>query len=322
MISIGMNQVGRGQKPFIIAEVGSNFTCFDDCKDSIAKAKACGADAVKFQAFDRKSLYGSQGEMPGSLPMDWIPRLSLKAKACGIEFMCSAFSPELVEAVNPYTNVHKVASAELTHLRILEKVRSLGKPVILSTGASGESDIRGALEVLSGVPVILLYCVAAYPARVIDLGVIAQMERTFGVPVGFSDHSESATVIPQRAAELGACVIEKHVNFVGATSPDSPHSLSTDEFKLMVETIHGTVSRGMGPTQEENGMIRRHNRRILAIRDIPLGEALQEGVNFGIYRSLIDDATAAHPFAIHGMIGRGVRRAIKAGQGIAMSDVI
>lgn len=328
MITIGKHQVGAGQKPFIIAEVGSNWSTFDDCKDSIAKAAACGADAVKFQAYSHEALYGRppyDHDMPGTLPLEWLPKLADKARACGIEFMCSAFSPEQYEVVDRVVDIHKVASAEMTHIRILEKLRKLGKPVILSTGASGEADIRGALDILTNyehrVPVILMYCVAAYPARVIDLGIIQQMAQRFGVPVGYSDHSESATVIPQRATELGACVLEKHVNFVGATGPDSPHSLDTDQFQYMVQVIRGVPSRGIGPSREEQGMVTRHNRRVLAITDIAVGQTLQEGVNFGIYRSLKDDATGAHPFMIGSMVGKPVKRAIAAGDGIGPGDV-
>lgn len=344
MIQIGKHQVGDGQKPFIIAEVGSNWSTFDDCKDSIAKAAACGADAVKFQAYDHKALYGINRRkvMPGTLPLEWLPKLKAKADACGIEFMCSAFSPELYEAVDPYVNVHKVASAEMTHIRILQTLRRLGKPVIMSTGASGEADIRGALGVLQekvngynvdkyAYPVILLYCVAAYPARIVCTARITEMAQTFGVPVGYSDHTTDVCEIPIMALFNGAVVIEKHVNFVEATGPDAPHSLSVDEFQTMVIGLQNVKSCRLecksrwvheaGPTCEETPMILRHNRRVLAITDIALGQTLQEGVNFGIYRSLKDDTVAAHPFAIDQMVGKPVKRAIKAGDGIGTGDI-
>lgn len=314
-------KIGESLPPFIIAEVGSNFRDLDDCLKSVSLAKACGASAVKFQLYDHLALYGIPGAMPGTLNPEWLTKLKSKADAVGIHLMCSAFSPEQYEVVDRVVDIHKVASAEMTHLRILQKLRKLGKPVILSTGASGEADIRGALEVLGGVPVILMYCVAAYPARVIDLGIIQQMAQRFGVPVGYSDHSESATVIPQRAVELGACVLEKHVNFVGATGPDSPHSLDTDQFQYMVQVIRGVPSRGIGPSREEQGMVTRHNRRVLAITDIAVGQTLQEGVNFGIYRSLKADTVAAHPFMIGSMVGKPVKRAIAAGDGIGPGDV-
>lgn len=333
-------KIGAGLPPFVVAEIGSNWRTFDEAKDSISAAKACGADAVKFQLFGPRDLHGmiegeptawAQGmsvDVSGLVGMSpyldpaWLPKLKAKADACGIEFMCSAFSSELVAAVDPYVNVHKIASAEMTHVRILEAVRKTGKPVILSTGASGEADILAALEVLKGAQVILLYCVANYPAQAVDPRVIPLMAKQYGMPVGFSDHSVDILTIPKAAADHGACVIEKHVNFCELTdTPDAPHSLLGDQFMLMVRNLKGDYPPNIGTHSEEVGMVLRHNRRLLATTDIGVGQTLQEGNNFGIYRSLKDEHHAYSPFMINEVAGRSAKRAIKAGDGIGPGDV-
>ena len=97
--------IGDGEKPFIIAEIGSNWLTIDDCFFSIKQAKYAGADAVKFQVFDHESLYGSHKNMAHVLPVMWLPALAARCNEIGIEFMCSAFSPELAELVNPYVNI-------------------------------------------------------------------------------------------------------------------------------------------------------------------------------------------------------------------------
>ncbi len=350
--------IGDNQPPFIIAEVGSNWTTLEDCLNSIVLAKECGADAVKFQLYDFESLYGihsleqlesiADGELiPGQLPLDWLPNLKAKADSVGIEFMCSAFSPELIEAVDPYVNIHKVASAELTHVRMLQKLRGLGKPVILSTGASGSGDIKqaafllvqpgltgitGKMEDCPGVPVVLMYCVAAYPARSVDLYQIHTLRELFGTVVGYSDHSIDVETIPVLAQSHGAFVIEKHVNFVEATSPDAPHSLSADEFKRMVFTLRnykyksintppGMHPKWNAPTKEEQPMILRHNRRLIATQYIAEGATLKEGVNFGIFRSLKDDTHAFSPWVIGKVEMKQAKRGIKVGDGIGPGDV-
>lgn len=325
-------RIGPGEKPFIIAEVGSNWETLDHCLHAISMAKAAGADAVKFQAYSDEALFGRDDynelydeDRPRTYELfapwrpDWLPKLKAKSDACGIEFMCSAFSPELVDAVNPYVNVHKVASAELSHVRILERVRDSGKPVILSTGASGPNDIAQALKFLEGVPVVLLYCVSAYPARDIDFRMLDELKR-FGKPVGYSDHSTDVRVIPRAAVERGACVLEKHFNPEGLTdTPDAPHSLSTDEFKRMVLSIRGDLPFAWG-SGEERDMITKHNRRLIATQAIKAGETLGENVNFGIYRSLKDDTRGLSPFRIADVHGRIATRRIEAGEAMGPGD--
>lgn len=329
----------------IVAEVGSNFHTLEDCLTSISMAKNCGADVVKFQAYNEKALYGFKPERvnsifaalnsdlarmkrflesePHALPLEWLPKLKEKADACGIEFMCSAFSPELIDAVNPFVNRHKVASAECTHLRMLEKLRDIGKPVLLSTGAHGYEDIEQALKVLDKTPVTLLYCEASYPAKRIIPAYIFEMRGRFNVPVGFSDHSSDLFCIPAIAISNGATVIEKHVNFVGADGPDAAHSITGDEFKEYVDVVTRGIRKGsFGPTVDEKTMVLRHNRRLILTKDVAAGETLQEGANFGIYRSLKDDTRAASPFMAPKFQGKIAKRDLKAGDGLWIEDVV
>lgn len=340
MIEVGTRKIGDGYPPFIVAEVGSNWRTREDCLNSVVLAAKCGADAVKFQALYHEALYGlpqpkrkfgtvalapqvDHGDYicePGQLPLGWIQHLRAKAAACGIEFMCSAFSPELVEAVDPYVNIHKVASAELTHVRILEKLKAIGKPVILSTGASGDEDIARALDVLGDTPTVLLYCIAAYPARHVEPMVMWCIGKDHDRMVGYSDHTTDVAVIPRAFVQAGARVLEKHVNFAGVDSPDAPHSLSTDEFRLMVCSLDPNYALCDDRTAEKP-MIQRHNRRLIATRDLPAGSILQEGVNFGIYRSLKDDAHAFSPWLIDEVNGRMTKREIRAGDGVGPGDV-
>lgn len=337
-------KIGDGYAPFIIAECGSNWATLDDCLHSISMAKATGADAVKFQAFNDDALYGANPVLCGTpgmggsmwyelygrkhqtvfnstLPLDWLPKLKHEADKVGIEFMCSAFSPELVEEVDKYVNIHKVASAEMTHVRILEKLRDLKKPVIMSTGASGLQDIAMAVKTMGDIPKVLLYCVASYPANEVILENIKALRSQFGTLSGYSDHSTDVLVIPKAATSAGACVIEKHFTAQeDLDTPDRPHSLTVEQFKRMVKAIRGDVSSSIGPGREEQSMVTKHNRRLIATKDIGVGDTLREGENFGIYRSLKEDTRAMSPFSIDLVKGRTARRDIKAGDGISRAD--
>lgn len=314
-------------KPFIIAEIGSNFARFDDAKDAISHSKAAGADAVKFQMYDAAALYGTEyvpeGFVP-SIPADWLPKLKEKADACGIEFMCSAFSPEFYDVVDPFVQVHKIASSELTCPKTLEKVKSKGKPILLSVGASSKGDIEQAMQILHGGPrVVLMYCVSGYPSKQFNLFYMQDLAESFNVPMGYSDHS-TAVVYPALSAvhHFGAVVIEKHVNFAGINSPDSPHSLSKEEFTLMCEFLRGKRDfKAFNPMPEERSMFLRHNRRLVAIRDIDRGDAFRYGRNFGSFRSLKDDTRGMIPFIFHALEqSAGATRRIKAGDAIGPED--
>jgi sialic acid synthase SpsE len=347
-------KIGDGHPPYIVAEVGSNWTSLEDCLESIHQAKLCGADAVKFQLYTSKELFGRTGFMftpagytaelshwveqsdykqTGELPPEWLPKLKAEADKRGIDFMCTAFSPEGYDVVNEYVDMHKVASSECCHVRILQKLRTFGKPVILSTGAKGVEDIRGAVDVLSknyppgfqpgpAVDVILMYCAVSYPASYIDLQVMDMMAGKFQLPVGYSDHSTDILEIPARACfRWKAPVLEKHFKIHDMNTPDNPHSLNPAQFKLMVQNIRSEYEPRIGPTPEEKTAILRYNRRLIATKDMSPGDELKEGVNFGIYRSLVDDTRAAHPFMVDKFNGTRAKVPLKAGQGLWIEDV-
>lgn len=320
-------------KPFIIAEVGSNWTCFNEAKDSISFAKNCGADAVKFQAFTESDLFGpgirdSTSEEKSAqhrLPLDWIPKLKEKSDACGIELMCSAFSTKLYDFVDQYVGVHKIASSELTHPDILEKVKSFKKPIIMSVGASSKGDVARAMQILRGGPqVVLMYCSASYPSTQYNLFYMQDLADMFQVPVGFSDHSIDV-VYPALSAvhHFGAVAIEKHVNFTKHHTPDSGHSLSHDEFALMCQFLKGKRDyKSFNPMPEEKDMFLKHNRRLIATVDIGAGDQFVYGQNFGAYRSLKEDSRGLIAFEWEEIAKRCANRFIKAGEGICLQDCL
>lgn len=333
--------------PYIISEVGSNWLTFSDCIDSILQSKIAGADAVKFQLFTPRELYGVvENVVPLAkspyLDPNWLPKLKEHADACGIDFMCTAFSLEGLDLVDPHVNLHKIASAELSHVRMLEKVALLGKPVILSTGASGHSDIEQALQILKTTETILLYCIANYPARETDLERISILRSLFGRPVGFSDHSLDIYNLPRFAVEFfGASVIEKHFTLSHELpTADVAHSLDPIEFGHMVGAIRRgyELSRQRPPitvhdahrghvhvwTGEERDMIIRHNRRLIVTKPISPGDVLRENINYGIYRSQRDDTHAHSPFVLlnerYSPEGKIAKHSIPIGFGLGVGD--
>jgi len=303
---------------FIIAEVGSNFLSFEDAKNSISLAKQCGASAVKFQLFSPKDLYG-QGSEDTLLPLDWIPKLKEKADACGIEWMCTAFSPLGVEAINPYVKRHKIASAEITHIGLLRAVRETKKPCIISIGAASHGDIALALNELGRDQISLLYCRANYPARNIDLRAIPKLRETFGINTGYSCHSSEYWPAVTACLHYGATILEKHFKIREMNTPDNPHSLLPEEFKKMVELIKSDPPIQM-PDPSEKEMLLKHKRRLIALSDINPGEVFEFGKNYGIYRSQIEDMHGLSGFAWEEINLKPAKKPLKFGDPIGPGD--
>jgi len=323
MFQVG-NFVLSNERPFIIAEIGSNWRDLDDCLRSIKVAKDVGADAVKFQLFNFQSLYGLDKKLAPSwydkayeLQVDWLPQLRQECDQQRIQLMVSAFGPDLADKVDQFVHCHKVASSEITNVELLETVASFAKPVFLSTGGASSAKIELALGVLEGNSVVLNYCVGNYPANGTDLFKLSKLA-DYGHPVGFSDHSRDFTYLPRAAVENhGAVAIEKHLTCIKANTPDSAHSLKPEQFKTMCEILHGKRKTTLNPTKEESDMVLRHQRRLVVTADVKKGGTIE----FGAYRSLIPSADGINPFQAETFIDAEAARDLKAGQTLGIMDI-
>ncbi len=149
------------------------------------------------------------------LPYEHYDELISYAAEHKLIFLSTPCSNQAVDFLAERIPAFKIASMDLNNMSLLEKVGAQGKPVILSTGIGTLPEIKAAVKTLrdSGAKeVVLLHCIANYPAKPEELNLrnIPRLKQTFGLPVGFSDHS--LEVISSVAAlALGACIIEKHI---------------------------------------------------------------------------------------------------------------
>lgn len=302
-------------KVYVIAEVGSNWKTHQDLMGAVTLAKNCGADAVKFQFFTDSELYGPKPEIDKTFPLN---QLKEKCDATGIDFLCSTFSPEGLKEADKFLPAHKIASSEMSHVRLLDAAKASGKPIILSTGAYFGSDIKRVLNFLGDHPTIVMHCNVSYPAKHVNLKKLAEIKTFFSGPLGFSDHTTSVDSVPKLMKSEGVCVYEKHFNPFGyTTTPDAPHSLEREEFKALVQTLRGSPSE----FNEEDTARLRYVRRIIALKDIRPGDRLKEGDNIGIYRARRVDAKGANPFAIEKLEGKAATKVVMAGEGVSLLDI-
>ena len=124
---------------------------------------------------------------------------------------------------------HKIASACLTDIPLLEAVRDTGKPVILSTGMSTMEQIDAAIEVLGTDRLVLMHATSTYPMEPDEANlrmIPALRDRFPGVPVGYSGH-ERGLQISLAAVALGAVAVERHIT-LDRTMWGSDHAASLE----------------------------------------------------------------------------------------------
>lgn len=290
----------RADRCYIIAEIGGNFTTFEEAKRLIDAAVDCGVDAVKLQTyradtisskeaiFDMentgvvsqhelfkkyevdKALHNETFEYAQSLELDWFSTPSHETDV------------ELLEALN--VGAHKIGSDDAVNLPFLRSVARTGKPLLLSTGMSTMSEVRESVDAIlaeGNRQLILMHAITSYPTHPenVNLGAMEAMIKEFpGIDVGYSDHTLSP-VACLCAVAMGARVIEKHFTYdKNADGPD--HMLSADpaEMKWLVKAVRSfEIMKGSGlkcPADSE--MITRKNNRksIVVTRDMKAGERI------------------------------------------------
>ncbi|MCG3670334.1 pseudaminic acid synthase [Aliarcobacter butzleri] len=287
---------------FIIAELSANHNgSLQTALDSIKAAKECGANAIKLQTYtadtltlnsrnedfmisggtlwDGRNLYELYQE--AYTPWEWHKELFDYARSLDIDIFSTPFDKtavDFLETLNP--SAYKIASFEITDYELVRYTASKQKPIIISTGIATIDEIQDVVNICKSVGnenIILLKCTSEYPAPLneANLKTISNMKETFGVEIGFSDHT-LGVVAPLVAVTLGAKVIEKHFiidKSIGGA--DCGFSMDKKEFKQMVEAIRdaekliGVVDYSLNEKRKKQ---RRFARSLYISSDIKKGE--------------------------------------------------
>lgn len=263
-------------------------------------------------------------------------------KYCGdknIQFLSSPFDSGSLEMLVDGLNLPliKIASGEITNAPFLLEIAKLNKKIILSTGMCNLGDIEKALAVLSfgfcsknikpsikafydvynsqegqkilSENVVLLHCTTEYPAfyRDVNLSALTTLKNTFGLAVGYSDHTLGIE-IPIAAVAIGAEIIEKHFTLDKTLDgPDHKASLEPNELKAMVRSIrHIDEAIGHGrkiPCIAETKNIEIARKSIVAKTSIKKGDIFNEN-NITQKRP----GSGLSPFEYWGIIGKTSQR--------------
>ncbi len=324
---------------YIVAEMSANHNHdYEAAVEIIKAAKEAGADAVKLQTYtpdtmtidsdleafripagntwSGRTLYSLYGE--AYTPWDWQPRLKQEADKIGIDLFSTAFDLTSVDFLEDMEiDVYKIASFELTDLRLICRVAETGKPMIMSTGLATLGEIDEAVAAARGAgctDLILLECTSSYPATSSDsnLRTIPHLAEMFDLPTGISDHTLGIAVSVASVA-LGSCLIEKHFKLLGSDGgPDAAFSITPDELRDLVDSVR-TVEAALGEVdysvtdKEVNN--RCFRRSLFVVQDVLEGEAFTE-------RNIrsIRPGYGLTPKHYEDVIGRTATRDIKRGE--------
>jgi N-acetylneuraminate synthase len=290
----------------VAAESGADAVKFQTFKADKLVSRSAPKAEYQIRTTDAEE---SQHEMIRKLELDEHAHETLieHCKVCGIEFLSTPFDLESVDLLAGRFDLPciKIPSGDITNAPLLYKIAQFGKPVILSTGMSTLGEIEDALGVLAfgylgnsepsiasfraaycsaeGQAILydkvtLLHCTTEYPAPVEDVNLnnMDTLKSAFGLPVGYSDHTEGITV-PIAAVARGAVVIEKHFTLDrNLPGPDHKASLEPNELKQMVSAIR-VVEQALGsgikqPTPSELKNISIARKRLVAAGTVRAGE--------------------------------------------------
>lgn len=258
MANLKLKDLIKKNNFFVIAESGSNHEgSIDDAVQLIREASKAGANAVKFQSFTSKTLFAHKEytkilKIPENaldnvddivLKKEWYETLYKEANKNKIILMSTPFSVEVVDDMDKYVPIYKIASCDIDNIPLLRKVASTKKPVILSTGLATNKDIKNALNILKNNEVALLHCSVEYPTPLENarLNRIVVMNKLFKKNIiGYSDHTIGIDA-PIIAYTLGAKIIEKHFTITPEKkSGDHIISLDTNSMKEMISKLKDT----------------------------------------------------------------------------------
>lgn len=247
-------------RPYVIAEIGANHNGdMELAKKIIDEAVLCGADCVKFQSWTKDSIFSKKTyednyflnddyrnrtdytleQIVDKYHIDVENHKELK-KYCdskGIDFNSTPFSKGEVDLLVDDLEVKfiKVASMDLNNIPFLKYIAKKEKPVVLSTGLCGLTEINNAVECLEQegcTEIALLHCISIYPPKdeEVNLNNIDMLRENYGYPVGYSDHT-IGIVAPIMSLAKGVKVIEKHFT-INKNLEGWDHKISADPTEL------------------------------------------------------------------------------------------
>lgn len=353
-----MNTIKLGSKViddnslYFIADIGANHNgSLDKAIQLIHLAKEAGADAAKFQNFQANKIVSKRGfdKMKGklshqskwkksvyeiyedaSISKDWTKILKKECDKVGIDYFTSPYDFESVDLVDPYVDLYKIGSGDISWLEIIAYILNKKKPVLIATGASTMDDVKRVMDLsLSKTDdLVLMQCNTNYTGSkenyaYCNLNVLKQFAKEYpNVILGLSDHTAGhATTLG--AIALGARVIEKHfTDDNNQEGPDHSFAMNPTTWRDMVDRSYELLSalgdgiKRIEPNEEQAQIVQRRCLRVTS--DLKKGHLLEEK-DFMALRPISEGGF--HPYEKASLIGKELTADIYAGEHITKNNI-
>jgi N-acetylneuraminate synthase len=352
VIALGTRQIGDDHPVYFVADIAANHDgSLERAKCLIHLAAEAGATAAKFQNFQAAKIVSDEGfRAMGSqtshqakwkksvsevyqdvtVPWDWTPILKEECTKAGIDYFSAPYDFGAVDMLDPYVDVYKIGSGDITWLEMLEKIAGKKKPVMLACGASDIGEVQRAVDCLRkfAVPLVLMQCNTNYTAslenfRHIHLNVLKTLQTMYpDVVLGLSDHTPGhATTLG--AVALGARVIEKHFTDDNhREGPDHKFAMNPQSWREMVartrelELALGSACKFVAENEHDTVVIQR--RCLRAVRDLPAGTVLARDM-LAVLRPAPTEAV--RPDELAQVLGRRLSVGLRGGEHLAWEKI-
>lgn len=304
-------------KPYIIAEIGANHNGdMELAKQLVLEAKACGCSAVKFQLWQKDELITTQHieELnKGIIKLENIDKWETKelglinlehqirkfvmtyeqhkelfnfCRNVGIDVSSTPISNEGVDFLMELgADYMKISSMDINNLDLIKYAVKTGLPTFISTGLSTLGEIEKVVEIIPREylsKVWFLHCISLYPPddQIINLRFMNTIKSSFGVNVGYSDHSLGFE-ISLAAISLGAEVLEKHFT-LDKTMPGWDHKVSANPEEMEVicsgaKRIYASLGTGIKRlTEKEKDKKGKFRRSIVLKNELKQGSIISD----------------------------------------------
>ncbi|MBN2571022.1 MAG: N-acetylneuraminate synthase family protein [Ignavibacteriales bacterium] len=231
-VKVGNKIIGDGHPVYIIAEIGINHNGdIEIAKQLIDGSVFAKCDAVKFQKrtpeicvprsewdIERDTPWGRIRYIDYRHKMEFgfaeFEVIDQHCKEKKIHWFASPWDTESVDFLESFNPImYKVASASLTDLELLGRIKETKKPIMLSTGMSTIEEVVIAVDLLKGSELLIAQSTSCYPCNLneLNLNVIRTYREIFpNIPIGYSGH-ETGLAPTYAAVSLGANFVERHI---------------------------------------------------------------------------------------------------------------